>query len=199
MIFENFGYNLESGEAKILEVIDGQNLRMHIRKQFSNTNLGEFILALNRLTLPAIYRNKTVYTLVDGGKGQQYNTPANGEIILQQPAKFLLLGFRYIGLVRTVNLNSMIEGNNTSNLKKQVNKVDIYFHNTVSCKVGTNLYNMTELFTGPSQELGKPPRIFNGMKTFILRDNPDEEKELYLLKDDYCGCNIQLATLEVDN
>jgi hypothetical protein len=198
-IYEYFGYDLEDGEALILEVIDAQNLRINIKKPFAKTQLGNFVLAVNKITLPAIYRNKIVVTMADGGKGQEYEIGSDCVLNLQYAVKFLIVGFKYTGLFKSVNLNILAEDGNTASSKKSARSAEVYFYNSVSCKAGTNPYDLSEVITGPSQERGKPPKAFTGMKTIIFRDSPNEEKELYFYKDDYCACNIQLANIEVEN
>jgi hypothetical protein len=198
-IFEDFGYNLEDGQALILEVIDPNNLRINIQKPFTKTNLDNFILSINKTTLPTIFRNKTVCTIVDGGRGQEYTIANDCVLNLQYPAKYLIVGFKYLGLVKTVNLNVISETGNTSDLKKHVKKVDLYFYNTIGCKVGTNLYDLAELYIGVGRETGKPPYPLNSIKTLALNDSPDEEKEIYIVKDDYCGCCVQLMNVHVNS
>jgi hypothetical protein len=117
-IFENFGYDLEEGEALILEVIDARNLRINIKKHFAKATLDNFILAINKITLPSIYHNKRVVTIADGGKGQEYDIGTDGVLNLQYTVKFLIIGLKYTGLFKSVNLNMLYEGGNTASVKK---------------------------------------------------------------------------------
>jgi hypothetical protein len=183
-IHEYYGFELESGVATIVEYISEHVVRLNVLVAFSKTNLDSFVLTTNEITLGSIFYNKKVATIVDGGKGQEYTVASDGKITLQYQGSYIIIGFKYIGLVKTLNLNIPTQDNNTSNLYKQIQSSDIFFYNTVGCKVGSSLYNTSQLFIGPSGVLGEIPIAFNGIKNFTIRDEPAKEKYLYFLNED---------------
>lgn len=197
-IQEYFEYNLIDGEALILEIVDEHSVKVNIQSLFSGTTILKWILTSDTITLPDIYKNKTIQTIVDGGIGQSYEIGNDGVLTLQAKASFVIVGFKYLGLVKTLNLNSLSQQGSTSRLNKQINSFDICFLNTMSLKAGTNLYNLDVVYNGVSEIIGKPPFLFSGVKEFKTSDTPSKEKEVYFVKDDYSSCNIQFVSINIE-
>lgn len=197
-IKEYFDYDLIDGEALIIDIIDEHTIKLNIESLFSSLTLTRWILTTDTINLPDIYKNKTIQTIVDGGIGQSYEIGNDGILKLQAQSSFVIVGFKYLGLVKTLNLNSLSQSGSTASYKKQINSFNVCFLNTMSVKTGTNLYNLDVLYNGPSELIGKPPLLMNGVYTFKTGDEPSKEKELYFLKDDYSSCNIQYLSIDIN-
>ena len=197
-IREDLNYDFSEGNAEIIEFVSDHVVKVNVRAEFSALSLTSWVLTTNELTLSSLFYGKKVATLVDGGKGQEYTVANDGTLTLQYQGAYIIVGFKYIGLVKTLNLNAIFKTGNTSDMFKQVANIWASFYNTVSCKFGTTLYNYDELFIGPSNPLGKPPVVYNGMKELHIQDNPRTEKYIYFIKDDYSSCNIQLLNINID-
>lgn len=196
-IKEVFDYNNQNGVAEIIDFIDETSVKINIKVPFYTKEITQFILTTDKITNLEYLENKTVYTWIDGGVGREHLVK-NGSINLQYQGAFILVGLKYLGKIQTLNFNQSFQDGNTIDLKKHLNKINIFFYNTVSCKVGTSLYKTDQLYISPSETLGKVSLIFNGVKNFILKDNPEESKYLFILKDDFSPCTIQFINIHIN-
>lgn len=197
-ITENFNYNYTDGVADIIDYIDEHNIRIKILSPFSKNQQNSFVLSTNKITGLGYLEGKTVCAWTDGGIGGEYIVK-NGEIEIQSQSNFILIGLKFIGKIQTLNLNfDNQQGSNSTDLKKSINKINVFFYNTVSCKIGTNLYNFDYQYISPSSNLGKAPTIFNGINSFTIKDEPQEDKSLFFYKDDYSPCTIQFINIHVN-
>ena len=197
-ITETFDYDSIDGVADIVEYIDEHNVKINILIEFSRLTQDGFVLSTNKITGLEYLEGKRVSTWVDGGIGGEYIVK-DGKIDLQFQGSFILVGLKYIGKIQTLNFNfDNQQGQNSCDLKKSINKINIFFYNTVSCKVGTNPYKLDYKYISPSSILGKVPTIFNGVSTFTVMDTPQQDKSLFFYKDDYSPCTIQFINIHIN-
>jgi hypothetical protein len=196
-IKENINYEVSQGVANIVEFVSDHEVKINMLSPFQSTSLDSWILTTGDLVLPSLYFNKKVQTIVDGGIGQEYNVDDSGNLTLQYQGGFIMIGFKYVGLVKSLNLNTLTQDGTTMGFFKHISDVNIAFYNTTSVKIGTSLYRTNQFFVGPSNPLGKPPLTFSGVFNFTLQDNPSKEKFIYFVKDDYSSCNIQFLDINI--
>ena len=197
-IKEDFSYDNQNGVAEIVEFISATSVKVNILVPFKTTNITSFAISTDKITGLEYLEGKIINIWADGGVGREHIVE-NGTINLQYQSFFIIAGLKYIGKIQTLNFNfDNQQGNNTSDLKKSINKINIFFYNTVSCKIGTNPYKLDYKYISPSEKLGSVPTIFNGVNTFTIMDSPNTDKSLFIYKDDYSPCTIQFINTHVN-
>lgn len=196
-IHETFNVNLQNGVCTIVEYVSATEVKVNVQILFNSTTITNFIITTNTINGLGYLEGKTITTFIDGGAGQDY-TVSSGTINLQYQGAFIIVGLKYKGIVKTLNFNIQSQDGTSSDLQKHINVIDVYFYNTMNCKIGTSLYKTDNLFIGPSQMLGKAPYLFNGFKSFIIKDSPSYDKYIYILKDDATPCNIQFINMHIN-
>jgi hypothetical protein len=196
-IREEFDYDNEDGIAQIIEFIDSNNVRLNIIKSFKELDNASFVISTQTIGSLDYLEGKTVGLWADGRVGLDREV-RNGKITLEKQAFYVIAGLKYKGKLKTMNYNGLFNNNSSVAYKKQIVKADVYFYNSIGCKIGTDVYNLSRLDAGLPQDREKPPLLFNGLKTITFNDTPSEDKCIYLLKDECSPCAVQLINVEIN-
>jgi hypothetical protein len=85
---------------------------------------------------------------------------------------------------------------------KNINRLGIRFLNTLGARVGTDLYNMQEIyFRDVNDNTDRPPPLFTGDKRVVIEDDTSLEKHIYVQQTHPLPCNVLLLSpyVETDN
>jgi hypothetical protein len=137
----------------------------------------------------------------DGGSNAGVFTVTSGAITITQQASKAVIGLSYTGIFKSMALQGGSADGSSQAKPKMINKLGIYFLNTIGAKFGTDIYNMNSVLFGPSDIMGRPITAFTGYKTLALDERYEEEKHLYVIQDSHLPCIIQaiIPLMEANN
>lgn len=144
---------------------------------------------INIVTDGAVHPNKTV---------------AGGKITLDYPARYVILGFKYLGFGRSLDLEFGAQIGVAQGRPRNVQRLILKFRDTMGGKYGTSsrklykvsavaMYNLASLaYRVSSRDLtDRPPLLFTGIREPINYDNWGIEKRFYFVQDEPYPMTVQ--------
>jgi hypothetical protein len=130
---------------------------------------------------------ETVGVLTDGGAHSD-QTVVDGSITLDYPARYVIIGLKYTGIIRTLDLEVNLAQGVSQGRLRSIEKLFFKFRNTAGGKYGTTLrglYHVADLYyrRAGASYYDRPPLLFSGLKPAPIRDTWANEKKLYLIQD----------------
>lgn len=135
----------------------------------------------------------------NGGYLGQAIVDKNGVLDIGREVKACVVGYPYLGIAKTFNIGSWMDGVNFQTVKKRVVSFVVRFVNSGSFKIGTSLDNLQQMQEfSTTDEYDFAPSIMNGDR-FVYGYNDDHSKEkfLYLVQDEPVPCNITMVECNV--
>lgn len=182
-----------SGRALIVEYIDTKTV---VCKQLREFDISEIKPSLWTLTTANIQglehlEGETVSIVADGAVHPD-RIVVNGKIELSAQADVVHVGYKYRGLIKTMNINAGGTSGSAQNKPKNVFKVTFEFLNSVGVKFGTDLYRLSKLpFRSVESRLNRPSPLFTGTYDKVFDDKTKKRKNLYIVQDSPLPCTIQ--------
>jgi hypothetical protein len=106
--------------------------------------------------------------ILANGAVKRPQTVVNGAISLDKPASQLVVGLLYESFLETMPLELSPGVGVTSGRKKQVNSVNVLFHETAGADVGLTGSNWETIKWRSTEPYGSPPMTFSGLKGVIM-------------------------------
>lgn len=188
-IFAKFLIGTETGIALIIGYTSSTIVTVEIVETFSSTTFAANSWYLTSLTVGGLghLEGETVGVLTDGGVHADEEV-VDGSITLDYPARYVIIGKKYYGMGRTLDLEYSFAGGVSQARLRSVEKIFFKFRNTLGGKFGITLkglYQITELnFRRASRSYyDRPPALFSGLKQAPIRDTWANEKKLYFVQD----------------
>jgi len=189
-IFAKFVDGTEAGIAEIVEYVSGTVVKVNILETFSSLTFasGGWYLTDQTITGLEAFEGATLGVLTDGGVHSDVEV-SDGQITLDYPSRYVILGFRYTGIGRSLDFE--ISGLSTSaqSRLKTVEKLFIKLRNSAGGKFGVHqkgLYKVVELMYRRSggSYYDRPPLLYSGLKEVPLVNNEyKNEKHFYFMQD----------------
>lgn len=189
-IFIKYLTGEETGVGVITAYISATQVTVFVKQDFSTLSIpasGWYLLADTVRGLGHL-EGATIGVVTDGGVHAD-EVVADGMITLDYPARYIIIGLRYWGYIRTLDLEQGANVGVAQGRLKNVLKVCLKLHNTLGGKYGSTakaLYNMLDMaFRDLSQDFtDRPPMLFSGMKELTNFDDWDIEKRVHIVQDD---------------
>ena len=191
-IFIKYLTGFESGVAKITAYTSSTIVTIQIIQDFASTSVATSGWYLMSSTVRGLHHleGESVAVITDGGVHPN-ETVVAGAITLDYPARHIIIGLKYSGYIRTLDLemgtsqNSGVAQGRTRNMIKLFAKL----RDTMSGKYGSTAGGRYDLagmaFRNSGEDLtDRPPLLFSGMKELTNFDNWDIEKRLHIVQDD---------------
>lgn len=124
---------------------------------------------------------------------------SDGVLDIGREVKACVVGYPYLGIAKTFNIGSWMDGVNFQTVKKRVVSFVVRFVNSGSFKIGTSLDNLQQMQEfSTTDKYDSAPAIMNGDR-FVYGYNDDHSKEkcLYLVQDEPVPCNITMVECNV--
>ena len=190
------------GRARIVSIIDSTHAVCDIIAPFDNTTAipaGSWYLTTDKLSGLQHLEGETISVLIDGGTHQDV-TVANGKIQLLAQGSKIRVGYGFIGLVATLNIDIGGVTGPAAAKKRSVVSLDFRLLNTTSLRFGTNKYRLeTMLFRKGGMKGSRPPVPFNGIKTQGFTDAPESaNKQVYMVQSKPVNCTILSVNVTAD-
>lgn len=183
-----------TGRAKIITFTSTTVVKCNILSDFASINAisaGDWYFTTNNITDLSHLEGETVNAIRDGGRDPDDYVVASGEITLTSQGSKVTVGLIYKGIIKTFNLEGG-SANGSSRIKpKIVNKLGITFLDSISSKYGTDIYDLSQIESGPSPVLGRSIPVFTGLKRILIADTSEEDKNIYIVQDDPLPCIVQ--------
>lgn len=190
------------GSAVITAVTSATQASLTTLSNFDSTAVipaGSWSFAVNRLNNLGLFNGMSVNVQADGG-GHPAKTVTNSVIDLQWFASTVQVGFSYVGLLATLNIDPGSKTGSASSKSRNVPRVSARLDNTIGGFVGTNEYRMNEItFRNTAQIAGRVPPPFTGVVPLTLTDLWDaSSKEIVYMQTEPAPCTIVSFEVEVD-
>lgn len=188
-IYAKFLTGTETGIAKIIGFTSGTVVTVEILETFSSVTQPTLGWYLTTTSVSGVghLEGETLGVLTDGGVHSDEVVSA-GVVTLDYPVRYVILGKRYTGIGRTLDLDTPVVGGVSSGRLRNIEQLFIKLRNTLGGKYGATLkglYSLTELDyrrAGVSY-YDRPPLLYSGIKQVPLRDTWANEKKLYFVQD----------------
>jgi len=190
-IFIKYITGLESGVAQITGYTNPTTVMINILQTFHSVNVatsGWYLLASQVNGLGHL-EGKTVGVLTDGGVHPDV-VVTNGAITLEYPARYVIIGLKYYGYLRSLDLElgSAKAGTTTQGTTRNMVGLSLKLKNTMGGSYGSSsrgLYSLSEMdFRNSAHDLtDRPPLLYSGLKDVTNFDDWADEKRLHIVQD----------------
>lgn len=131
----------------------------------------------------AQYNGKSVGLVTDGGF-QDAVVISGGTTTLPQQVASLVVGQQYTGIIKSMSLGFVFQGKNTQITYKEVTKFSMRCVCSMGLKVGTSLYDLTDVQLRTPTDLNYlPPSPIDGTRDVEVTDDSEEDKFVYIVQD----------------
>lgn len=182
-----------TGRMTIVEWVSRTTVRCRISADFDKNilNPGEWTLTTASLSGLSHLEGDTVSIVTDGALHAD-KVVQDGKITLDKQADVVHVGYRYRGLLKTMNIQAGGVTGSAQNKARHIQNIVFEFLNTLGVKYGTSLYDLSKvLFRKPEHKTGRPSPLFSGGKKVDVRDNTESKKFCYVVQDVPLPCTIQ--------
>lgn len=189
---------LEKGRAEVTSFTSSTEVVCKILVDFDSTDTigaNNWYLTSDTFSGANHLENENVQIVTDGAIHPD-RTVTNGSFTLQAQASVVHVGFKYVGLMKTMNLEIGATAVGSSQSKfKNIYRVGIKFADSLGARYGTNLYNTEQiLFRSTNSFLNNPPALFTGEKLLSFSDSWKPAKHVIVVQNFSLPCTIQRLT-----
>jgi len=187
-IYAKFLTGYEAGIAEIIGYTSGTVVTVRIVEAFLALSFasGAWYLTDQIITGLGHLEGETVGVLTDGAVHAD-ETVTDGAITLDYPARYVILGKRYKGFLRSLDFDLAGAAGTAIGRLKSVDRFFVKLRNTMGGKVGfAGFYDLISLMfrrEGASY-YDRPPALFSGLKDVPLKNGYSTEKRFYALQDE---------------
>lgn len=189
MIFAKFNTGLESGIGEIVSYISGTQVTINVREDFSSDGLasGAWYFGASILSGLNHLEGEVLGVLTDGAAHPDVEV-TDGRVVLDYPCRYVILGKKYTGFFRTLDLDVSISGSTTQARLRGINHLFLKLRDSLGGKVGTTSkgpYQLTQLdYRRASRSYyDRPPALVSGLKQVALKDTWENEKRITIIQD----------------
>ena len=179
----------ETGVARITGYTSPTIVTVNVLQAFHSVNLltsGWYLLSSMVRGLGHL-EGKTVGVLTDGGVHPDV-VVVNGSIALEYPARYVIIGLKYTGYLRTLDLEFGNGKTTSQGITRNMIGLNLKLRNTLGGSYGSSsrgLYALQEMdFRNSAQDLtDRPPLLYTGLKEVTNFDDWATEKRLHIVQD----------------
>lgn len=194
---EIWGYG--RGRGTIVGFTSATEVEIDVTSDFPSTTLEQelWYLTTDSITGLADYEGQTVQVMTDGGEHPDVEV-TNGAITLDWQASVAHVGYKYRGVLRTMDLEAQGLNGPLATRTKIVNRLGVRVINTLGMKCGTDPYRMEEVRTRMANSVGVRPTLpFTGDISIPLPDSHGRSKQVMIVQDKPLPCTVQLIVPDV--
>jgi len=184
----------EEGRAEITAFTSSTSVDCTITKNFDTTDVmaaGNWYLTAQTISGLDHLEGEDVSIIADGGQ-HPLETVTDGELTLDYQVSVAHIGLKYIGFLKTMNLERATSTGVSQTKPKNMYQLGIKFLDTLGAKYGTSLYRFeTVLSRSPGDFTDRPPLLFSGDKILNYSDNWGIEKFVFIKQDNSLPCVVQ--------
>jgi len=185
------------GKATITGFTSSTVVTCSVIENFDNTNAipsGQWMITTNKVYGAWHLEGQTVGVLLDGAPSPDLTISA-GQATLPKQASKVVLGFRYTGIVQSLNLDFGGSTGSAQNKPRKINKIYTRFLNSIGMKIGTDLYALEQI-DFPKGKLNRGTPMFSGViKKQMFDKTSDDEKKFTIMQDQPLPCTVTAMDL----
>lgn len=180
----------ETGVAKITAYTSTTEVTVQVLQDFSTLTVPTSGWYLLSSTVHGLHHweGETIQVVTDGGVHPDV-TVLNGSVTLDYAARYIILGKKYMGYLRTLDLEfGSAKSGFTQGLMKNMIGLYLKLKDTLGGSYGSTLHGLYDvaemLFRNSTTDLyDRPPVLFSGLKEVTNFDTWAQEKRLHLVQD----------------
>jgi hypothetical protein len=184
----------EIGRAEITSFTSATQVDCKILVDFDSTDVipaGEWYITSDNIGNIDHLEGEVVQIVTDGSIHPD-KTVSNGSVNLDYQASVVHVGFKYTGIIKSMNLEVGGVAGTSQTKPKNIYKAGIKFDNSLGTRFGSGLYNTKQLlFRSTNSLLNNPPELFTGEKRISFNDSWTGEKHTVMIQDLPLPCSIQ--------
>lgn len=161
---------------------------------FNNTNAipaGSWFLTATTISGLDYLEGETVSIQADGGTHPR-RTVVGGSITLDSPTSVAIIGYRYVGRLETLNIDTGGVSGSAATKIRNVFKIAFRFYNTLGVAFGTDPYKLEPMVFRNSGDVGdRPPPLFSGIQQQTYRDRYEYDgKRIIVVQNNPAPCTL---------
>ena len=200
-IWKKYEDGAGGGRAIIRTYTNSTTVVCDIISDFDSTDAiaaGSWFLTSDTITGLYHLEGATIQVMADGRLHPDV-TVSSGSITLTRQSGYVVLGYSYIGIYKTLELVLATQQGNIISVPKNVTDVDILVVNSIGAKYGTQLDRMQQITSSRAgQATDRPPLPFTGPLSNFYADSWSESKSVIIMQDQPYPCFISGLNLEID-
>jgi len=203
-IYAKFLTGDETGIAEIVEYTSATEVVVNIRQDFLSLTFasGGWYLTVSDVGGLNHAEGEELAILTDGAVHPS-ETVADGQVTLDYPARYIILGFPYTGIGRSLDFEVQGIPGTTQARNRTVEKVFLKLRNTMGGKFGVSLKGLYRITQPMYRKAGgsyydMPPTLFSGLKPVALKDGYASEKKFYFVQDQPLPMEILAVIPSID-
>lgn len=193
-IWKSYDENGEGGgRAEITGFTSSTQVTAKVLVAFDNTQAiaaGDWYLTTVNLTGLDHLEGATVGVVADGGPVND-GVVANGALTLEAQASVVHVGFKYLGILQTLNLDQGGVTGSAQSKKRNIAKTAFRFLNSGGAKFGTDIHRLQEMvFHRANDQMDRPTPLFSGVLEQSYQDEWNIEKNMFVVQDKPLPCTV---------
>ena len=183
----------ETGRAIIKTFTSPTSVVCDIISEFNSADVipvGEWYLTTDTVSGLRHLDGETVQVVTDGSVHPD-ETVSSDSITLDYQASVVHVGFKYRGILQTMDLESGGIAGPSQGRFKSVYEAAIQFVNTLGADFGTTFYNTKQItFRSTASSMDNPAVIFTGTKNVAFSGKSTNEKRALIIQDLALPCKV---------
>lgn len=187
----------EAGWAQIVGYTSPSIVTADIKQDFLSVNVASsgWYLMTSQVSGLSFWEGAEIDIVVDGG-AHPSKTVADGVVLLDYPARYVILGFKYLGVGRSLDLEFGAAIGVAQGRPRNIHRLIFKFRNTMGGKYGTTTRKMYKVasvaYRVASRDLmDRPPLLFSAVKELANFDDWSVEKRFYFIQDEPYPMTVQ--------
>lgn len=192
------------GRALIVKYINSRQVIGKVTSPFDTDSLiaaGDWYFTTQSISGLDYLEGETVSVIADGGTHKDVQV-LNGTVNLQFPVSRAFIGYKYRGVIKTLNIDTGGITGSAQAKPRNVSMFNLNFQNSCGTKVGTTLYNIIDLpFRNTRDKTGRPAPLFNGNYQTAYPDSYDlitNEKTVVIVQEEPLPCTLLAIDVTVE-
>lgn len=190
------------GQCEIVGYTDSTHVSATVLVNFDSTAAipaGDWAFAVQQLVNLQLLAGQTVQVQADGAAHPSVVVAANGSLTLENPVSVAQIGFGYVGLAATQNLDFGSQTGPGNSKPRNIKRVRVRVSDTYGGQIGSSEYDAQQLiFRNVNQPMGRPPAPFTGSLDVPLLDRwSNDTKQAVIVQQDPTPCVVLGLDIEV--
>ncbi len=189
----------EFGYFEIKEVVSSTVVRVNVLSNgYYPGTWSEWYISFNEISGLDDFNGKTVQVVADGGYLGEFLVE-NSKIVFDREMTSCVLGYPYLGILKSFNLGMVVNGKNLQTSRKRICEFVLRFVRSAGVNIGTDLSSMQKVqYFSPSGFLDLPPLPMDGDEKRPVADNTDETKYIFLTQDLPLPMNLTMIQYNIE-
>ena len=171
----------ERGRFKIESYTSAKVVGVSVILAPSSNTYTNWFLTFSEISGLTRFANQTVSVVADGGYLKEFAVDGSGDFSLGVEATRIVVGYPYIGEIKSMNLGFSFQGENTQITSKNIYQVTARFNFSAGGFLGSSKYDMQEVqLFDTSGYYGLPPLPMDGDYSIGYNDATSKDKRIYI-------------------